>query len=417
MLPKDKNIRIVFLIFLIANIVFAIVHIYTGELGGDIRNRGYPSDPVLMLLSLAVVVFTLWLFGVFCWGLLKRLKVGHTIELVPKHLKLFDVIFLILAIFLFLYRTIYGGAIGSGGPSEDNLWAHYIAALLVPSWMVSLYLFYRLPDAGGLYFIILILYILSGLAQGLTGSLIVCFLLYLTYLWNKDKEFPTRRVSALLIVGILIYPVFRILKAIIIDSNMAGGVSVSNIDDLYSYKVLLEKGWVASYFDSLESSFNRLQMVSSQHYLFEHLGEIRYLMSAYDGRLFFETTWLHSMFVRLFDLYEIGDYSLQNIIAYSFSGDFGWSSLAGFWGYVLVTPAFAPLFVVSNIVLVTLIGWLSKFYDSRGYLINYVWWVVFAYVMNGWFFALVEVTQAFVLFGLVILAFKGFKIKKCRVHW
>lgn len=409
-LPKAPNLKVIFIVFVMANIIYCGVFIFSGKLGGDFRLYAFDSSPLLLLTSLIVVLVTFWFFLVFLWGYLERIRVFCVLKPVSQNQRILDIIFLVIAIYLLLYRTIYGGSIGSEQPHQGDMWAHYIAALIVPSWLVTLYLFYRLSAPNKLYFCTLSLYIIADLASGLTGSLILCFFIYLTHLYKSKSKFPSLRVLLSLVAGILIYPIFRIAKRLIIDSNRMGEASFDTMEDLYSYQVLINKGFIEAYLESLNSSFQRLQMISSQHYIFEHLGAIKDLFYLYDGRFFFENVWLYSMLVRRLGIYEVSDYSLQNIIALSFSGNANWSSLAGFWGHVLVNPPIGLLFILVNLILVFFISWLAKLYDSKGYLLQYVWWVILAYVVNGWFFALVEISQAFILFGLILLIVNGFKV-------
>ncbi|MBY5961341.1 oligosaccharide repeat unit polymerase [Marinobacter nauticus] len=404
-MPEGFNRKFLFILFVFSNIAYAFVFYFTGELGGDFKGRGYSVELISMLISLAMVLFTFWFLAVFSWNLVSRIKVNRALPEVGLENWFFDFVFLLLAIYLVIYRGLFGGGVGGHVPENGGVIFHYVAALITPSWLVAIYLFYRAQAPSVLYYVVLLLYVVSGLLSGLTGSLVLIFYLYLTKLTLSGSSFSKVKIMVFFLIGVFVYPLFRIFKVVVIEANRKGGLSEVDVADLGSFSVFLEKGWVSAYFDTLEASFQRLQMVANQYFIIDNLAIIRDLFFIYDGKLFFENVWIYSVFVKRLGIYEIGEYSFQNILALAATGNGTWSSQSGFLGHILLNPFSGFFYLLISIIFMVLLSLLAKLYDKSKYLLNYVWFLVLSYFVHGWYFATVEVLQAFIVFGGIVSCF------------
>ncbi|HCJ9895218.1 TPA: oligosaccharide repeat unit polymerase [Escherichia coli] len=397
--------KVFFNLYIFFNLLFSVFFIITGKLGGDFTSSDYNTNDYILICAFISVFFAFVLVLKILFPTIEDIRVTPLAENKTKFL---DVI--ILAVALYNAYSISMG-VGVNGIEKNDLqvseFFKYIYAILQPSFLVLIYLFYRCNRVNNYYYITAMLYFSCSMISGESVNLL--FLWPLLYLANRNKDKRKVKLNfiTILVLGLIFYPLIRMSKFVILSVFLTGdSLTLSSMSD--SYMRFADGGSFFEYYISMFSaSFERFQVVANVQYLIENGTHIRN-MYQYLPSDFFNEYFLTNFIYKLLTGINYSVTWLQSIVAYSINGNDSWNTHVSILGLGIVQgissiPAYITMFFVFVFSIL-----LSKKLATN--VIELTWFLVLLLFIHGWFVSYVMFTQALVLFYIIVIVSNGFKL-------
>ncbi|MGL4338124.1 MAG: oligosaccharide repeat unit polymerase, partial [Turicibacter sp.] len=210
-------------IYIIANILCAILFSATGYLGGDFSGRNITSNSMDLFFSIIIILLSFYIFQKLIYDFFLKLKV-HAFAYTPN--VTLDVISSLLISLSILGALFYNvGVVGVGPNESDSSIAvkltSYIFSIFQPTWFSLIYIYYRVSsNYNNWLYVNVFLYTALILLTGQSIQLLALLYVYFAMYCRKKKSLPLWRVILLSIIGFFIYPLIRFLKYAIIGSSV-----------------------------------------------------------------------------------------------------------------------------------------------------------------------------------------------------
>ncbi|HHY0336397.1 TPA: oligosaccharide repeat unit polymerase [Vibrio cholerae] len=385
-----------FKLYLFSNIVTAIIYIYSGKIGGDLR--GYDlNHPLIMLLALIIVIVSMYTLLYFLYGFLeKSIKVKKIF--LEDNIDYFylDVFFILLNIsfgyFSFKYDIgIAGVEIDSSVPKIPL----YLFIIMQPIFLTYIYLAYTSNIKRKLFVVNAILILLFSILKGWLSSFI-----YLTFIFiivNNAFIFKHKLKFMLgIVVGIVLSPFLKFFKSVVsvVNTSQNGDSYIEAIDLVMSYKNI----------NSLLDLFN-LYLVSTIE-RFEHVGILYYSLveNNIDVVLkdkitpFFAEGWIQNRIYDVFTLHSTTD--LQIALAQKIHNAYSWRVNTPISLWMIVDSQMILLIAIYTITLLMLVIFISKLLSEK--VVNLSWIATLVMLFHGWFYSFSLYIQALVVFACIV---------------
>lgn len=399
--------KFTFYLYLFFNLACLIYFSFSGYLGGDLRNQNIPSDFLLLSISFIIVFITFYFFLKLIPVLAFKIRINYFIH---ENSSALDIISLFI-IFFGAYSAIVFKVGVFGLEDNDAIDAPPIirmfSALIQPIYFGLLYLFYSASKKSIIYKLNFILYIIFILSAGQTAQLLLLFLLFLYNAYINKNFINFKKVITITAICIFIYPLFRLLKDIVIISQ------VKNTELLHNIKDIIDDGLLDNYLTYLFVSLERFQIISNIQVLLSNHNDLytSYNLTSNDISKFFSNYWLIPFIVKSFGFgYNLLDYySPQSYFAYSINGKSNWASHIGQIGYFIFYGYGGILILLFSTLLSFFSFLISKVITQAWNIRLLTWLLTLQLICHGWIFAYVAYLQSLVLFLLIIVFIKGYK--------
>lgn len=393
-----KNYRRVWLgIYVLANVIAAIIFGVQGELDGDLIGYPLTSYSVLLMATVSVVVsYLIWMGPVF--NFIASVKVSSSMER-GKHPS-FPSEVSFMGMFVFATQAAYlifnfqEGVNVAGSIQTTDSVARYLWYLLVPDAVFLVY--YGLYRKSHLFLPNLFLYLVSNAARGWFGIWLIVFFIEGAYRLRNGR-IDWKVLIGVLSIFIAVLPVLVELKWKIRTSVVDGRVP---LDELYvGVWVYLENmDWLGDFSNTVQPIVMRFQHLACVIGIIDNANVISDGLNNREYVYFFEEgiqplekligiTVVPDIHVSLLN-YLIPEQLQANSITNTHVGLVGW-----FW----LSPHLLPLYFFYLFFISWLGIWLYKKIANEELLGDVVWFSWLGYLMNGWFAAYMQFLQALVV--------------------
>lgn len=390
-------------LYIFFNVACVIYFSYTGLLGGDFANE-YVASPFWLIVALFIVLATFYFFSCFLFKIFCSVKVRRYSQV---NSIIIDVFFTCL--FLFSTYVALAYKIGVFGLDPDDLisvpaYLKQTYSVFQPIYLGVIYLFYRVGNFKFLTYFNLVLYVVLFLVSGQTNQFILIFALYLFYRNNYAKPINKNKLIMLTMLGIALYPCFRLLKI--------GIVGFQRDDtDLLQFASIIGGDFLSYYTTFLFVTLERFQIVANISFILERFSEIHQNYSLLIGpdnvSNFFANNWIIKFFMKAlgFDV----DLSMQpqSFLALLINGREFWSSHIGIFGYYVFYSIGSMLIYLFLLVVMALSVFLCKKMSKNDNLLLLCRLLVLIVVCHGWIMAYVFFLQALIVFYIFIFLVRG----------
>lgn len=379
----------------------------TGYLGGDFRNQNIPSDFLLLSISFLIILITFYLFLKVIPFFILKIKVkplNNNTNLLIDIISFFVILFGIYSAISFKVGVF-------GLEDNDAINAPPIirmtSALIQPVYFGLLYIFYRNKPSSNFYKLNYILYIIFIFSAGQTGQLLLLFMLFMYNSYVKKNTINFKKVTMIIAICILIYPIFRLLKDIVLLSYIKNTALLDNLDDIIS------SNFLETYLTYLFISLERFQIVANTQYIISNYNDLHsiYSLTQNDLSKFFSNYWWASFIIKSFGIgYNLLDYySPQSYLAYSINGKDYWASHIGQIGYFIFYGYGGIVIFLYSVILSSITFLISKVISLTKSIQLLTWLLTLQLICHGWIFAYVSYLQSLLFFLAIVLIVKGCK--------
>lgn len=393
-----KNYRRVWLgIYVLANLIAAIVFGIQGELDGDLIGYPLPSYSVLLLATVAVIAsYFIWMGPVY--NFIASIKVSSNIEQgkissFPGEANLMG-FFVLATQAAYLIFNLQEGVNVAGSIQTTDSSARYLWYLLVPDAVFLVY--YGLYRKSPLFLPNLLLYLASNAARGWFGTWLIVFFIEGAYRLREGR-LDWKVLIGSLTIFIAALPILVELKWKIRISIVEGRVP---LDEVYAGMLVYVENmdWLRDFSELVRPIVMRFQhlacvigIIDNANVLAEGLNNREYLYFFEEGIQPIEKlvgiAVAPDVHVALLG-FLIPEQLQQNSITNTHVGLVGW-----FWlsPHLILHYLFYLLFI-------SMLGvWLYKKIAKEELLSDVVWFSWLGYLMNGWFAAYMQFLQALVV--------------------
>lgn len=391
--------RIWLAIYILANLIGALIFGATGQLDGDLIGYQLPSYSVLLIATIAVVCsYLIWMGPVF--NVVASLKVR---PLFPRQVgsgiardeRVVGIVVLIVQ-FCFLIFNSYEGVNVAGSRLQSDSSIRYFWILLAPDALFLVY--YGLYRKSNLFGPNLILYLLSNAMRGWLGTWLIIFFIEGAHR-VREKRLDWKK---LVIVGVIFVPVLPFLielKWIIRELGTSGVLSFDEVfARLASFAV--EMNWWEEFFDSVRPLVMRFQHLANVIGIMDVSTDLSGGLANGEFKYFFEEGLPQYTIEKIFGIPVLPDIHvmlLTYLIPEQLQVDTITNTHVGLVGWFWISPFLVPFYLLYLLSLSWLGMWLAKKAGSGGLLIDIIWFSWLGYLLNGWFAAYIEFMQALVV--------------------
>lgn len=387
-------------IYLFFNVSCFFYFSITGYLGGDFPDGEYVADVPLLFLSFFVFIIPSLFLLRFIFPYFENKNVLSYCYYEGVFL---DVFVLIVNQFM-LYASVkyHVGVLGVGDIDVSDVPKifFFLNTIFQPIYFVLIYLFYRVGSFSFIYFLNVVLYVLSVVFTAQTGQLLLVFCLLVYKLYAAEYRVRLRYIVSVSIVGILFYPMIRLIKY-----SIVGGV-VQDLDLIDVVTSAVSDNPFQIYVDFLFKSFERFQIIANIQYLLSNSVILPY---SYDINVgsnysFFSSHWLGGYIYNLMGWQSTNIIPPQNFLAYKINGLDSWSSHIGLFGYYYFYGAYSLCIYSFMTFIVYISVWISRKINATNSVVDLNWSLGLILVCHGWFFPFLSYVQALLVFFLLLFS-------------
>jgi len=400
---------ILFNFYIIINVVFSIIFISVGYLGGDFSGRNIISNPYSIIIALIVFLVIMFFILKLIFPLLEKLMAPKNV-LIYEHSRVLDYLFLLIAIY-FLACSLLGVSNHRVEHTQLKLPSafFYIYSLLSPAYLLLIYIFYNYKSSSKTYYSIIALTIVSSYLSG--TSFILLYLLPL-YIIKSRKRVNGRKLLLLIVSGIAIYPIFRFLKyALNSMFNLSSSFDFMELEQ-YINATFSETSYIDLYFNFLQLSLERFQIVSNISYIIDNSN---YLYSLSKNQNILNVDFF--IFRTIEDILSGGNSGsiiIQKIVAGSINGSQTWSSQISLAGFAIIEGLESVPIYLYMLVMLALSVFMSKFLSSDSQVLELTWLNTLLFICHGWVGPFTYYVYSLFVFIIIVSIFNFFKIMKSK---
>lgn len=396
---KSKfGLKLILSIYLFFNFSFYVYYFSGSPLSGDFKESFGSISPEILSYALLINIISLFLL-LLTFYLFSLIKINRYIKIEDSFI--LDLIVFVVCLFYLLCVGYYG--VGVAGIDESTLRVSklllYTYALLQPNFLIMIYLFCYYHSTRPIYWATFLLFLISSILSGATMNLILLFLLWASY---SDKR---RLVIFILVMGILISPLIRFLKFVVITyrRNMTSGESAEILQAVNTYKTD-DMSLVDTYLFFAKATFSRFEMTSSSSFILENANKLNSLAESI-GVIYPQNEYfIYNFFAKVFGFAnENGAMTLQYIFAKYLSGNTDWNAQIGLAGYALISGVSALSVYILVFVLLVLTIIFSRLLKGDGSILLLTTLYIVIVLWHGWVIAYIYYFHALLIFILLIM--------------
>ncbi|AYO15862.1 hypothetical protein D0812_16190 [Vibrio owensii] len=389
-------------IYLLSNIIFFFIMSSDLLLRGDFKQQ-VQIDQISLNIGLSLILLSfLFIFSIF--SLSENSNRHKKTFQDNKKCTILDYIFASLAVLYLI--GFYLGYISVFKTVSPPFWWNLSAFIIPYGYIFIIYIYYRLEHFNYISAFVSIVVILTSLVQLQTGVFIFFIPLVVEMM---RKKYSYRKITTIILTGILIYPFFRHLKGVIGHFILYDGSSLSYFMDIY-FTDFYDDGFLSYYFFLLSRTLERFQHLANISYVISNLDYLNSLVSNNDVfNLYFKP--FSVIFDKIISLPDNALY-MNALVAKTIDSTKDWNVHLGFFGglllsyeYLIILPVTLFIIFFVNIV-------------SNRYLVSSVvdlhWLVVLCFVFHGWFNAYFEFFQAWLVFSIILAVSNT--LKRCSFY-
>lgn len=384
-------------LYVLANIVGALIIFSTGELLGDLAGVPLFSSTALFWSTTLVVLSYVILLGPVFKNLIKiRIK---AINFGPQE-ALFEnrlgVLLVVLQIAYLAFNLATGVNIaGAGNIRTDSAFSMFWVLIPVDALF---FIYYGMHRESRYFYPNLAIWLVSNLLRGWSGI----FLRLIFFEWcraARNNNLKPMRVAIIGVFVIALYPLLANIKWIV---RGAAGVdlSINQMIDAFG-SLMSEQDYFLLIGDAVTRIIARIQVVSSAVEVI-HLKE---LLSNEFLRGKFAPFWMEGMHGIAFDRLFLGEKTMSIDIAFTQYADFAWKFDVGDWNtnvsyvaWFFITPYLIPVYVLYTCCLIFFSIMLVKKIGISQLSNDMLWLVCLIYVMPPWLGTFVNFLYALCVF-------------------
>lgn len=390
-------------LYIFFNVACVIYFSYTGLLGGDFANE-YVASPFWLIVALFIVLATFYFFSCFLFKIFCSVKVRRYSQVNSIIIDVFSTCLFIFSIYVALVYKI-----GVFGLNPDDLisvpaYLKQTYSFFQPIYFGVIYLFYRVGKFKFLTYFNLILYVVLFLVSGQTNQFILIFALYLFYRNNYSKPINKNKLIMLTMLGVALYPCFRLLKI--------GIVGFQRDDtDLLHFANIIGGDFFNYYSTFLFVTLERFQIVANISFILEHFNNIfrdySSLVGSYNISNFFTSNWIIKFFMKPLGVNIDLSMQPQSFLALLINGREFWSSHIGLFGYYVFYGIGSILIYLFLLIIMLLSIILCKKVSMEDNLLLLCRLLILILICHGWLMAYVFFFQALIVFCIFIYLVRG----------
>lgn len=390
-------------LYIFFNVVCVIYFSYTGLLGGDFANQ-YTASPFWLVVALFVVLATFYFVSCFLFNIFCSIKVTRYTQ---SNSIVIDAFLTIVIIFSIYLSVVY--KIGVYGLDPDDLisvpaYLKQFYSITQPIHLGIIYLFYRVGNFKVLTYVNLVLYIILFLVSGQTNQFILIFALYLFYRNTCAKPINKNKIVILTMLGIILYPVFRLLKVGIVGSQRDG-------TELLQFAATIGSDFFSYYSAFLFVTLERFQIVANISFILERFHEVyqnySFLVGQGNVSNFFTSNWIIKFFMKTLGFDIDINVQPQAFLATIINGREFWSSHIGLFGYYVFYGMSSILIYLFILVVMAFSVILCKKITKENSLLLLCQLLILIIICHGWLMAYVFFLQALIFFYIFICIVRG----------
>lgn len=395
------------IVYLLSNIVAAIIIYNTGELIGDVAGNNLYSKPalifatILVLLSYAIILKPI--FNTFSRisirGIDYRKSEAHIGEIIGKLLILLQLSFLI-----FNLSTGVNIA-GANTIKTDNPLAIFWA--LVPVDMLF-FVYYGLYRENKLFSPNLVVWVVSYLLRGWAGV----FLFIIFFEWCRAVRTHKITLSRTAIASVFILVCYPLLSALkwLIRASAATGMTLEAIINGFG-NAFRGLDYFSLIGDGVIHIISRLQVTS----IVVEVMRMSDLLQSEFANAKFAPFWKEGLHGIILDRLFAGEKSMPIGVAFTQYGNFNWEFDVGNWntnigyvGWFFITPYLIPLYIVYTLFLGFLSFFLLKKIGISKSSEDMLWLAWLVFLLPPWIGAFVGFIYALLVFLFIKLIVSRF---------
>ncbi|MBA7730633.1 oligosaccharide repeat unit polymerase [Citrobacter freundii] len=390
-------------LYICFNVACVIYFSCTGLLGGDFANE-YIASPFWLIVALIVVLATFYFISCFLFNLFCSIKVTRYTQSNSIIIDIFLTIVIVLSIYL---SVVY--KIGVYGLDPDDLisvpsFLKQIYSITQPIHLGIIYLFYRVGNFKVLTYVNLILYIVLFLVSGQTNQFILIFALYLFYRNTYAKPINKNKLIILTMLGIMFYPVFRLLKVGIVGSQR-------DDTELIQFATTIGSDFFSYYSAFLFVTLERFQIVANISFILERFHEVYHDYSLLVGQgnisNFFTSNWIIKFIMNTLGFDIDINVQPQTFLALLINGREFWSSHIGLLGYFVFYGMASIIIYLFILAVMAVSVILCKKMTKGNGLLLLCQLLTLIIICHGWLMAYVFFLQALIIFYIFLYIVRG----------
>ncbi|NBM57124.1 oligosaccharide repeat unit polymerase [Proteus sp. G2667] len=406
-----KKITSYFLyLYLFFNISCFFYFSLDGYLGGDFKNKNIETNTFLLFISLLIVIFTFLFYLKLIYKISEKITTPHLTFTRNNTLAFITSVILFFGIYAALFFKV--GVLGLEEIEKSPKVIRWIYVITQPLYFGLIYLYYISNFKSTYFKVNLILYLTLVLLCGQTIQLLLVFILYIYYRYSYKNN--SNHIILITIMGILIYPIFRVIKDTIILSFITDSNFFHNIEKIISLNLL------DIYIHYLFITLERFQIISNIQFLISNQDNIYNGYENISNGLFgfFSNYWLQISILKLFMLIDQSyTYtSPQSYLAYLINNKTNWASHIGQAGY-FIFYGINGIYIWLYSILLSLFSFiLSKIITNKNNITLLTWILILQFICHGWIFAFTYFLQTLILFSILLFILGKLKIDNKNIE-
>ena len=388
-------------LYLLPAIFSTIVFCITDKLDGDLIGYKVSGANIVIVASFAVLIsYLVWMVPIFRYfeNLYRRKQMkSMDVSLINRDGSSLAYLVFLVQLGYLLFNLSYGVNVAGSKATSDS-WLRFIFYFFVPDWLfIVYYSIYRktpgfLPN--------LLLYIGSNVVRGWFGMWIIILFLEGAYR-VQEREFNLKVYLPSITLGFVTLPFFYQLKLEIrsaIDASLAPFDLINKV-----IQNIIDVGWTTAFIDSIWPVIMRFQHVSNVVGIIEKSSELSRDVGSEFTYFFMEGTPQY-VIRKMFSVTEISDIHIRllyYLIPEQLPVDAITNTHVGLVGWFWIAPYLFLPYLLYLVILSWVSIWVARKADPCLLLLNAVWFMWLALLMNGWFAAFIDFIQAMIVLILV----------------
>jgi hypothetical protein len=391
-------------LFVIVNIISALIILGSGELIGDFAGIALHSHGALLWATVLVVASYLLILGpvfnYFSRIRFRRINFGKDEEIIGKRIGLL----LIVAQLLYIFFNMSTGVniAGANIVRSDSPFSMLWVAFPVDALFIIYYGKYR---DNRYFFPNLAIWLLSNILRGWASVYLIVIFLE----WCRSVRRNKISLTRLVVLGVFIvalYPLMSILKWVMRASSIYG-ISLDSIAEGISSN-LSSADYITLIVDGITHLIGRIQSISPMVDVIRLSDFLQVKFSKGE----FTPFWMEGLHGITLNRLFVGDrpmyigVAFTNYEDFSFHYDVGdWSVSLGYASWFFITPHLIPLYILYTFVLGLFSFWLIKKIGWTVLTEDMLWFSWLLYILAPWLATFIAFLYALFVFLILKILF------------
>ena len=391
--------RIWLAVYILANLIGAMIFGMSGQLDGDLIGYPLPGNSVLLVATIAVVAsYLIWMGPIFSYMASIKIKTIFSRKEsagVARDSSIVGIVVLIVQICFLIFNSQEGvNVAGSRLQSDSSI--RYFWILLAPDALFLVY--YGIYRKSALFGPNLILYLISNAMRGWLGTWLTIFFIEGAHRLREGR-LNWKILILLIVIFIPFLPVLIELKWVIRELGTGGVLSLDEVSSRLMESII-DMDWWAAFSDSMRPIVMRFQHLANVIGIIDVSTDLSRGLTNGEFKNIFEEGLPQYTVEKIFGISVLPDIHvalLTYLIPEQLPVDTITNTHVGLVGWFWISPSLVPFYLLYLLVLSWLGMWLAKKAGGEGLLIDIIWFSWLGYLMNGWFAAYIEFMQALVV--------------------